>query len=129
MRRPPRARRLRLSQLSLRRWPLWLVAAALLLGTVPVHSDLERHGAIGAPTHVWLEQCPPGTARHLEASTSVEVPRCVACLLQLQSKGALLAAPRPLGTLALAGIASETPQRPLAGAPLRLPSSRGPPLA
>src|SRR6185503_1272908 len=101
MRRPPRARRLRLSQLSLRRWPLWLVAAALLLGTLPVHSDLERHGAIGAPTHVWLEQCPPGTARHLEASTSVEVPRCVACLLQLQGKGALLAAPRQLGALVL----------------------------
>lgn len=108
---------------------MWLVAAALLAGTLPLHSDLERHGALEGPTRVWLEHCPPGAARHLEPSTSVELPRCVACLLQLQGKGALIAAPQELGGLALAGAPSELPQRALAPASLRLPASRGPPLA
>jgi hypothetical protein len=81
MRRRSRRRRLTLSQLSLRRWPLWLVAAALLCGTLPLHSDLERHAALDGPARVWLEHCPPGPARHLEPSTAVELRRCVACLL------------------------------------------------
>ncbi len=129
MRRRPRVRSFSLSQLSLRRWPVWLVAVALLAGTLPLHSDLERHGALEGPTRVWLEHCPPGAARHLEPSTSVELPRCVACLLQLQGKGAVLAAPQELGGLALAGAPSEPPRRALAAASLRLPASRGPPLA
>ena len=62
MRRRPRARRFSLSRLSLRRWPLWLVTAALVAGTLPLHSDLERHGALEGPARVWLEQCPPGAA-------------------------------------------------------------------
>lgn len=129
MRRSARARTAWLSRLSRHAWPLWLVTAALVVGLMPMHSGLEQHGALDGPTRVWLTICPPGPARHLEPSASVELPRCNACALQMQTIGAALPAlRRPVG-LVLVGHAvaalHELPAAPL----LRLPASRGPPLA
>ena len=132
MSRPSRARRFMLSRLSVHAWPAWLVAASLLLGLLPLHSSLEgleRHGALDGPTRVWLTICPPGPARHVEPSTSVELPRCQACVLQLQTIGAALPAPGRPVHLALAGETTATARHLLASAPHRLPASRGPPLA
>jgi hypothetical protein len=130
MRRCPRDRpHAWLSRLSRRAWPLWLVAASLVLGLVPLHSGLEQHGALDGPTRVWLTICPPGPARHVEPSTSVELPRCQACVLQLQTIGAALPALRQPVGLALVGTTAASPVRLVAAPALRLPASRGPPLA
>ena len=129
MSRPSSSRRFVLSQLGVRAWPVWLVAASLVLGLVPLHSRLEQHGALDGPTRIWLTICPPGTARHFEPSTSVELPRCLACVLQLQTLGAALPAQRQPVGLALFGEANASARHVLASAPLRLPASRGPPLA
>ena len=129
MRRPARARRLWISRLSRRVWPLWLVAASLLAGLLPVHSGLEQHGALDGPTRVWLTICPPGPARHLEPSTSVELPRCLACVLQLQTLAAALPAQRQALDLALLGEAAAGARQLPASPSLRLPASRGPPRA
>jgi len=128
MRRSARARRTWISRLSRRAWPLWLVTASLVLGLLPLHSGLEQHGALDAPTRVWLTICPPGPARHLEPSTSVELPRCLACVLQLQTLGAALPVHQPAG-LALVGETTASPRQLVASALPRLPASRGPPLA
>ena len=129
MRRSARARCSWLSRLSRHAWPLWLVTASLVLGLVPVHSGLEQHGALDGPTRVWLTICPPGPARHLEPSSSVELPRCMACVLQLQSIGAALPALRqPVGLVLVGDAVAATHGLPAAPL-LRLPASRGPPLA
>jgi hypothetical protein len=132
MRRSARARPAWLSRLARHAWPLWLVTASLALGLVPLHSSTEglgQHGALDGPTRVWLTDCQPGRSRHVEPATPVELPRCTACVLQLQTIGAALPAQgQPVG-LALAGDAAAA-TRELAAAPLlRLPASRGPPLA
>ena len=129
MSRPPRAHFSWLSRLDRRAWPLWLVTASLVLGLVPLHSGLEQHGALDGPTRVWLTICPPGPARHLEPSTSVELPRCMACVLQLQTIGAALPAQRQPVGLVLVGDAAVSTRHLLAAPLLRLPASRGPPLA
>ena len=129
MRRSARARHAWLSRLGRRGWPLWLVAASLVLGLVPLHTGLEQHGALDGPTRVWLTICPPGPARHVEPSTSVELPRCLACVLQLQTLGTAVPAPRQPVGLVLAGTTPSSSTGVPAAPPLRLPASRGPPLA
>ena len=130
MRRFARARHAWLSRLARQRaWALWLVTASLLLGLLPLHSGLEQHGALDGPTRVWLTICPPGPARHVEPSTSIELPRCLACVLQLQTLGAALPARHQPAGLALAGeMTASTPQA-FAAPAFRLPASRGPPRA
>ncbi|HEV8239094.1 MAG TPA: hypothetical protein VGS57_06990 [Thermoanaerobaculia bacterium] len=132
MRRCAPARRPWLSRLSRHAWPLWLVTAALVLGLVPMHSStegLEQHGVLGGPTRVWLTICPPGPSRHLEPSASVELPRCNACVLQLQTIGSALPAQRQQAGFVLVGDAAARTRHLSAAPPLRLPASRGPPLA
>lgn len=132
MRRSAHARKPWLSRFSRHAWPLWLVTASLVLGLAPLHSSTEglgQHGALDGPTRVWLADCQPGRARHIEPATPVELPRCMACVLQLQTIGAAIPAQgQPVG-LALVGDAVAA-TRELPAAPLRrLPASRGPPLA
>ncbi|HXT20698.1 MAG TPA: hypothetical protein VN923_08115, partial [Thermoanaerobaculia bacterium] len=98
-------------------------------GLLPLHSGLEQHGALDEPTRVWLTICPPGPARHLEPSTSVELPRCLACVLQLQTLGAALPVRHQPAGLALLGETAASARQLLAPPALRLPASRGPPLA
>ena len=129
MSRPSRARGFGVSRKSVHAWSVGLVAASLVLGLLPLHSGLEQHSALDGPTRVWLTICPPGPARHVEPSTSVELPRCLACVLQLQTLGAALRAQRhPIG-LALVGETTPGSRHRLASPFLRLPASRGPPLA
>jgi len=131
MRRFARARHAWLARLSRRAWPLWLVTASLVLGLLPLHSSegLERHGALDGPTRVWLTICPPGPARHVEPSTSVELPRCLACVLQLQTLGAALPARHQPAGLAIVGETTANAPQSFAAPALRLPASRGPPRA
>ena len=129
MRRSARASHAWLSRLARHGWPLWLVTASLVLGLVPLHSGLEQHGALDGPTRVWLTICPPGPARHVEPTTSVELPPCMACVLQLQTIGAALPAQRrPVGFVRVGDAVAATHDHPAAPL-LRLPASRGPPLA
>ena len=129
MRRFARARHAWLARLSRRAWPLWLVTASLVLGLVPLHSGLEQHGALDGPTRVWLTICPPGPSRHVEPSTSVELPRCLACVLQLQTLGAAVPARHRSAGLALVGETTASAPQSFAAPALRLPASRGPPRA
>jgi hypothetical protein len=117
-------------QHRLRALPVWLVALALFSTTLPLHSGLEQHEALDGPTKVWLTQCKPGPLSHLEAATSaVELPRCLACVLQLQTLGAVVPAPHHAVALPSVGLAALPGSRPPDVAPLRLAPSRGPPRA
>jgi hypothetical protein len=125
----PRPRRTSPRQDRLRSPLVWLTAWALFATTLPLHSGLEQHGAFDGPTQVWLSHCKPGPARHLEPTAEVELPRCPACVLQLQTLAAALTAPLAIGEPVAVGLAAASLPHLVERAAPRLAPARAPPLA
>lgn len=113
----------------MRRLAVWLTALALFVSVLPLHSGLEQHDALGAATRVFLTHCKPGPARHLESSSEIELPRCPACTLKIQTISTTVPAPSSAAGLLALGVAPQQPEMLLTQAPRALAFSRGPPQA
>ena len=106
-----------------------LLLPALVVGSLDLHSSAVPHGAFDGPSEVLPDARHPLAAEHLEASTTVHLPSCSACLLQLKisSRAVDLPALAPVPAMADAAFA------PDADAPSRAPElalrSRAPPAA
>jgi hypothetical protein len=111
------------------RWATALALVALALSAFPLHSGLEQHGALDGPTRVFVTATKAGGASRLESARAVELPPCLACVLQLQTLGSTLPVAQQLAVLVPFGVAA-TPHPPLLDlAARRIASSRGPPRA
>ena len=107
---------------------VFLAVAALLLGTVVLHSGLEQHNGLEGATRVFLTGGAPATGPELQAATALELPICPACVLQLQSLGALGMAPRqPVGWVRSGDALAAVPPAVSVASPRRAPA-RGSPL-
>jgi hypothetical protein len=106
-----------------------LLVPALVLGSLDLHSSDVFHGAYDGPTEVLPDARHPLQPEHLEASGTVHVPSCSACLLQLKSSCGAADLPAHTPEPVVAG-SSFVPD---AGAPRGAPGfalrSRAPPLA
>ena len=114
------------------RWLAFAAAAvALALGLLPVHAGPGGHAGLGGPTRVLLTDAAPptGDATRLERTAgAVELPRCAACALRLQTLGWALASSTTPAPLVEVGLAS-LPVPAAALAATSRASSRGPPRA
>lgn len=120
--------------LGLRRWVT--LVAALLVATLAFDSaDLHDPAAVHSGSLLELQSgvqisegaSHPREPRHLETSQIKLHPGCPACLLELQGRGSVLAAPPPLPPLALR---RERPLPAIAGTESSHPrpsAARGPP--
>ena len=130
---PPRGARPRRHERPVRRLALVATIVALAIGLLPVHAGPGAHTGMGGPTRVLLTvaHAPQhGASQRLEAgSGALELPQCAACVLQLQSRAAQLAAAGEPAALVDLGLAAPPPT---SGSALAAPwqaCSRGPPRA
>jgi hypothetical protein len=106
-----------------------LLVPALVLSSLDLHSSGLPHGAFDGPSEVSPDARHPLAPEHLEASTTVHIPSCSACLLQLKtsSRAVDLPAIAPVPAIADAAFAPDV------DAPSRAPElalrSRAPPAA
>jgi hypothetical protein len=105
-----------------------LAVWSLLIGTIVLHTGLEQHGALDGPTRVFLTG-EPGSGARLGTASSIELPACPACVLQLQTLGDVVPVSQRLAGLVRFGAAAPPPPGALDLSSPRLPASRGPPLA
>ena len=106
-----------------------LLAPALVLGTLDLHSSGLAHGAFDGPSEVSSDARHPLAPEHLEASATVHLPSCGTCLLQLKTSTGAVDLPALEPVPAIAGAAFVVD----ADAPSRAPElalrSRAPPQA
>lgn len=68
-----------------------LLCAVLLLGVVDIHPDKESPEPLAGAESVYFPAAAhPGQPVHMETASPVAHPRCAACLLHLQTRGAHL---------------------------------------
>jgi hypothetical protein len=106
-----------------------VLAAALLLTLLPLHSGLEQHEPLDGSTEVFLTARQVDGASYLEKARPVELRPCLACMLQLQTLGSAVATPAVLPALVSLGVAAEPPRVAFGRLAPRLVASRGPPVA
>jgi len=114
---------------GLRALGVWSTAAALLLSGLALHNRLELPDGSDANARVALTGSTPRASTRIDVATTVDVPACPACLLQLQSLGETVAAPQPFPGLTLCGTLVAPEPRLFDRAPRRLVPARGPPAA
>jgi hypothetical protein len=106
-----------------------LLAPALVVGSFDLHSSDLPHGAFDGPSEMLPGARHPLAPEHLEASTTVHIPACFTCLLQLQSSSQVPILP----AIAPAPVVASTGFVPDVDAPSRAPElalrSRAPPAA
>jgi hypothetical protein len=106
-----------------------LLAPALVLTALDLHSSDLPHGAFDGPGVVLTDARHPLASEHLESSVAIQVPPCPACLLHSKTSSTAVAPPalepEPIvADAALAPIAAAQPFSLAYGL-----GSRGPPLA
>ena len=89
----PGVARQSLRRLALRGLIAALLAPALALGALDLHSTELPHAAFDGPGVVLTDARHPLAPAHLESSVAVHVPDCVACLLQSKTSCPAVAAP------------------------------------
>jgi hypothetical protein len=106
-----------------------LLLPALVLGSLDFHSSGLPHGAFDGPSEILPDARHPLAPEHLETSTSVEIPTCSACLLQIKSSSGAVELPalEPVPVAAGATFVIDV-EAPL-GAPELALRSRAPPAA
>ena len=106
-----------------------LLAPAIILGSFDLHSSDVAHGAFDGPSEVSTDARHPLAPQHLEASTTLHIPSCFTCLLQLKTSSGVVELPalEPVPVIARAAFVAD------ADAPSRAPEvalrSRAPPAA
>jgi hypothetical protein len=106
-----------------------LLIPALVLGSLDLHSSGLPHRALDGPSEVLPDARHPLASEHLEASTTVHIPSCSACLLQLKTSSQAVDLPvlAPVPAIADAAFVPDV------DAPSRAPQlalrSRAPPAA
>jgi hypothetical protein len=106
-----------------------LLVPALVLGSFDLHTKGSPHGAFDGPSEISPDARHPLAPQHLEASTTVHIPSCFTCLLQVKSSAGAVDLPalEPIPVLADAAFAADV------DAPSRAPElalrSRAPPAA
>jgi len=106
-----------------------LLLWALLLSLLPLHSGLEQHDALDGPTRVFLTEKHVGGAGCLEAANEVELPACLACVLQLKTAASAVPAPAVVPVFVAVGTASEPSLASGGRVAPRLAPARAPPVA
>jgi hypothetical protein len=106
-----------------------LLVPALLLGSFDLHSSGLPHGALNGPSEVSSDARHPLAPQHLEASTTIHIPSCFTCLLQLKTSSGAVDLPALEPVPVVAGTSFVLDVGVPSGAPeLRL-RSRAPPAA
>jgi hypothetical protein len=119
-----------LRRLLLQRAPIAaLLAPALVLGALDLHSSASPHAAHDGPSVVLADARHPLAPEHLESSAVVRVPPCPACVLHSKSSCGAVAPPalEPEPVVLADEVAPPVALRPFSLA-YGL-GSRGPPLA
>jgi hypothetical protein len=106
-----------------------LLVPLLVFGALDLHSTELPHGALDGPGVVLTDARHPLAPEHLEASDSVVVPHCLACLLRTSTSCGAQAPPalEPDPVAAGGGLAPVAMLQPCSLADGL--GSRGPPLA
>jgi len=106
-----------------------LVLWALALAMLPLHSGLEQHSALEGPTEIFLTAQHVGGSGCLEGATPVELPACLACVLQLKTAASAVPAPAVVPVFVAVGTASEPSLASGGRVAPRLAPARAPPVA
>lgn len=70
-----------------------LLAPLLVLGALDLHSTELPHGALDGPGVILTDAQHPKAPEHFEASASVVVPHCLACLLRTNTSSGVATPP------------------------------------
>jgi hypothetical protein len=70
-----------------------LLAPLLVVGALDLHSTELPHGALDGPTEILTDAQHPLAPEHFEASESVVIPHCFACLLRTNTSSGVATPP------------------------------------